>query len=149
MTTRTEHRPRDGITPHHRTHSTRWRHIDHIPVTSPEQTILDCAATIKSDKLLRRIIRQAQAEQATTHARLLLVNAQSAGARGTARLRTELADGPSPDTQRQRGRSPHLPDHNAVIEVDSPLHDNPAARKHDAAKQDRLEAKGLKVYRLS
>ncbi len=42
-----------------------------------------------------------------------------------------------------------LPEHNAVIEVGSELHENPAARKHDAAKQERLEVKGLRVYQLA
>lgn len=169
--TPTQRASRDGITAHHRSRLTELQRIDHIPVTSPEQTILDCAATITSDKLLRRIVRQAQANKDTTHARLALLNAQSAGVRGTARLRAELETGPSPtrsanedkvlELLRNPGRiSPnhdidgdevdlYLPDHNAVIEVQSELHDNPAAKKHDEAKQARLEAKGLKVYWVS
>jgi hypothetical protein len=171
VTTTTERAPRDGITPHHRTRSKDWRRIDNIPVTSPEQTILDCAATLRSDKLFQRIVRQSQAEKATTHARLLVFNAQSAGIRGTARLRAELAEGPSPtrsgneDDVLKLLRSSgtilpnhdidgdevdlYFPEHRAVIEVDSELHDNPAAKKHDAAKQARLEAKGLKVFRIA
>lgn len=170
VTTATERRKRDGIVPHQRTASTAWRYVDHIPVTSPEQTILDCAGTLRSDRLLRRIIRQAQAERSTTHARLVVHAARSAGARGVARLRAELADGPSPtrsanedrvlDLLRHGGRilSNHdidgdevdiyIPEHDVVIEVDSVLHDNPAARAHDAAKQARLEAKGKRVYRI-
>ena len=170
VTTATERRPRDGITPHHRAMSKTWRYIDDIPVTAPEQTILDCAATIRSDRLFRRIVRIAQAERATTHARLLLLSARSAGVRGVARLRAELADGPSPTRSHNEDealallRNPgrvlpnhdiagdevdlYLPEHGAVIEVDSALHDNPAAARHDAAKTARLEARGLRVYRL-
>lgn len=170
VTTPTERSPREGITPHHRTRSTTRRVIDHIPVTGPEQTILDCAGTIRSDALLRRIIRIAQAEKATSHARLLAFSALHRGARGVARLKSELAEGPSPtrsanedtvlELLRHGGQilanhdiggdevDIYLPEHRVVIEVDSPLHDNPAARKHDAAKQARLEARGLRVYRL-
>lgn len=171
VTTASERRPREGIVPHHRARSTAWRLVDRIPVTSPEQTILDCAATLKSDRLFRRIIRQAQAEKATSHARLLLLAAQAAGVRGVARLRAELAEGPSPTRSANEDRvlellrhsgtilpnheihgdevDLYLPDHNAVIEVQSALHDNPAARKHDEAKQRRLEARGLRVYWVS
>ena len=68
-------------------------HVDQVPVTSPEQTILDCAATIRND----RIIRQAQAEQATNHVRLLLLCARSVGVRGVARPRR-----PDPHQPRHR-----------------------------------------------
>lgn len=171
VTTTTERAPRDGIVPHHRTRSTRWRFVDDIPVTSPEQTILDCAATLRSDKLFRRIIRQAQAERTTTHARLVLFIARSAGTRGVARVRAELAEGPSPTRSAKEDEvldllrsSPrilpnheidgdevdlYLPEHGVVIEIDGPLHENPAARRHDAAKQARLEAKRLRVFRMT
>ncbi len=170
VTTLTDHRPRQNLIPHCRSSSSEWRTVDHIPVTSPEQTILDCAATMKNDTLFRRIIRLAQAERATSHARLLLISARSAGVRGVSRLRTELAEGPSPtrsagedrvlDLLRHGGPiltnhvidgdevDVYIPERRAVIEVDSELHDNPAARKHDATKQRRLERKGLTVYRM-
>lgn len=171
VTTATEHRPRDGITPHHRSRSGAWRTVDFIPVTSPEQTILDCAATLRSDTLFRRIVRQAQAERATSHARLLVVAARSGGARGVVRLRVELADGPSPTRSAREDRvldllrhggpvltnhvidgdevDVYLPAQRTVIEVQSELHHNPAARRHDEAKRARLEAKGLRVHWLS
>jgi predicted transcriptional regulator of viral defense system len=170
VTTTTERAQRDGIKPHHRTRSTSWGHIDHIPVTGPEQTILDCAATIRSDKLFRRIVRQAQAEKTTSHTKLLLLTAQSAGVRGVARLRAELAHGPSPTRSAKEDdildllrSNPvilpnhdidgdevdlYLPEHGVVIEIDSPLHENPTSEADDAAKQDRVEGKGLRVYRL-
>lgn len=170
VTTPTRRHARDGITPHFRPRSTAWGVIDFIPVTSPEQTILDCASTMENDKLFKRIIRQAEAEKSTTHARLLLFSARNAGARGVSRLRRELAHGPSParsanedrvlDLLRSTGTilSNHdidgdevdlyLPEHNVAIEVDSDLHANEAAQKHDAEKQARVEAKGVRVYRI-
>lgn len=93
--TPTKRRPRAGITPHHRPNAP-WGHIDFIPVTGPEQTILDCAHSITNEKLFKRIIRQAQANQDTTHAKLVAFASQSAGVRGVARLRAELQHGPSP-----------------------------------------------------
>jgi predicted transcriptional regulator of viral defense system len=104
VTTTTERDRRDGITPHQRTRSTTWRYIDHIPVTGPEQTILDCAATVANDKLFRRIVRQAQAERATTHARLLLLTCRSAGVRGVARLRAPSQPWPGPEQPHDRCR---------------------------------------------
>lgn len=171
VTAPTERRPREGIRPHRRTGSTEWGTIDHIPVTGPEQTLLDCAGTVRSDTLFQRIVRQAQAERATTHARLLLLCAGSAGVRGVARLRRELADGPTATRSANEDRVVNLlrnggpmltnyvidgdevdlyfPEARAVIEIQSELHDNPAARKHDAAKKARLEARGLQVYWMS
>ena len=170
VTTTTERDPRDGIVPHHRTRSVHWRYIDHIPVTGPEQTILDCAATLKSDRALRRVIRQAQVDKHTTHARLAAFALLHRGARGVARMKRQLADGPSPtrsaneddvlELLRHAGRilpnhvidgdevDLYLPDHNTAIEVDSPLHDNPTARADDAAKQARLQARGIRVRRI-
>jgi hypothetical protein len=54
----------------HRANGVAWRIIDSIPVTSPEQTILDCASTINNDKAYRRIVRQAQVDDLTSHARV-------------------------------------------------------------------------------
>lgn len=169
--TPTKRKPRDGITPHHRRPGFAWRTIDHIPVTGPEQTILDCATTIASDKAYRRIVRQAQVDKLTTHARLLAFSALSAGVRGVARLRAELQDGPSPtrssfeddivDILRHGGE----PEINAVvhgeeldlfyralgvgIEINGSPHDNPTAQADDAAKAERLERLGVKLYFLS
>lgn len=171
VVTPTKRAPREGIRPHHRNRITHYRMVDHIPVTTPEQTILDCAAVIRSPKAYRRIVRQAQVDGLTTHARLLAFSAYSAGARGVARLRAELADGPSPtrsafeDEVLEILRHGGTPETNAivfgeevdiyyrdlgvVIEVQGPPHDNPTARADDAAKAARLEARGLKVYSLS
>jgi hypothetical protein len=169
--TTTERRPREGITPHHRTKSVAWRHIDHIPVTGPEQTILDCATTIPSDKAYRRIVRQAQVDELTSHAHLLAFAALNHGARGVARLKRELADGPSPtrsafeddvlDLFRHGGQP--IPNYKLghdefdlawpalrkLLEVQGSPHDNPTAHADDIAKEARAAARGFEVYWLS
>ncbi|MEA2126489.1 MAG: hypothetical protein QOI80_3271 [Solirubrobacteraceae bacterium] len=169
--TRTERRPRTGITPHHRARSVAWRYIDDIPVTGPEQTILDCATTIGSGKAYRRIVRQAQVDELTSHARLVAFASLNRGARGVARLKRELADGPSPTRSTfedeilelfRHGGEPEInyklggdefdlcwPDLRKIVEVDGSPHDNPTARADDAAKQARAEARGFQVLRLS
>ncbi|MEJ7891408.1 MAG: DUF559 domain-containing protein [Solirubrobacteraceae bacterium] len=171
VTTTTKRHPRDGIVPHHRERPVRWRYIDGIPVTSPEQTVLDCATTIRSDKAYRRIVRQAQVDEVTNHARLIAFAALSRGARGVARMKRELADGPSPTRSGfeddvldvfRRGGEPevnadiggdevdlYFPALAVVIEVDGSPHANPTAKADDAVKQARLEARGLQVLRLS
>jgi hypothetical protein len=171
VTTLKKRLPRDGIVPHHRANGVNWRFIDGIPVTGPEQTVLDCATTVKSDRAYRRIVRQAQVDEATSHARLVAFAAMCRGQRGVARLKRELADGPSPtrsgfedevlDIFRTGGEpQPNVsidgdevdlywPQLGIVIEVDGQPHDNPTARADDAAKRSRLEARGLKVLRLS
>jgi hypothetical protein len=169
--TPTRRAAREGITPLHRRSWPPWRHIDHIPVTSPEQTILDCASTIASDKAYRRIVRQAQVDEQTTHARLLVFAAQHPGARGVARLKRELADGPSRtrsgfeddvlDLFRHGGEPvPNFhvgddewdlafPARRVLLEVQGSPHDNPTARADDIAKQARAEARGFTVYWIS
>jgi very-short-patch-repair endonuclease len=42
----------------------------------------------------------------------------------------------------------HFPDHNLVIEVDSPCHDTPIRQEDDAHKEAILNAHGLRVLRL-
>lgn len=172
VTTLRERRPRQGIITHHQRQQTPWRYVDGIPVTSPEQTILDCATTVRSPKAYRRIVRQAQVDDLTSHARLLAFAARSRGQRGVARLKQELADGPSPtrsgfeDEVLEVFRKGGEPEVNAVIdgdevdlffrklgvvvEIDGGVHDNPTARADDAAKQARLEKRrGLRVLRVS
>jgi hypothetical protein len=171
VTTLRKRQPRDGITPHHRANGVAYRFVDHIPVTGPEQTILDCASTITSAKAYRRIVRQAQVDELTSHARLLAFAAQNKGHRGVARLKKELADGPSPTRSGfeddvlevfRTGGNPepnydlhgeevdlYFPKFGVVIEVDGGVHDNPTAKADDEAKTERLEALGYTVLRLS
>jgi hypothetical protein len=169
--TQQKQRPREGITPLHRRSWPSWRYLDDIPVTSPEQTILDCASTTESDRAYRRIVRQAQVDDLTSHARLLVFAARNAGARGVARLRNELADGPSRTRSGfeddvlelfRRGGEPvpnyklggdewdlAFPALRTLLEVQGDPHDNPTARADDIAKQERAEAVGWTVYWIS
>lgn len=169
--TPTQRAPRDGITPIHRSRPVHYGFIDHIPVTGPEQTILDCASTVRSDKGYRRIVRQSQVDGATTHARLVAFAALNKGSRGVARLKRELEDGPSPTRSANEDRVLDLIRHGGeplvnhvigedefdlvyldqrvIVGIDGPVHENPTAKADDAAKQDRAEALGFVVYRLS
>lgn len=164
-------RPRHGIVPHHRSEGVAWRYVDGIPVTSPEQTILDCATVVRGDRAYRRIVRQAQVDDLTSHVRLLAFAAANSGRRGVARLKRELSEGPSrtrsgfedevldvfrhggePLQNHRIGRDEvdlFFPRLNVAIEVDGPVHDNPTAQADDAAKQARLERRGVRVLRLS
>ncbi len=171
VTTLKKRSPRDGIVPHHRADGVVWRFVDGIPVTGAEQTVLDCATTVKSDKAYRRIVRQAQVDELTSHARLVAFAAKSRGVRGVARLKRELADGPSPTRSGfedevlevfRTGGEPlvnqviggdevdlYWPKLGVIIEVDGSPHDNPTAQADDAVKQARLQARGYTVLRLS
>ena len=168
--TPTPRKPREGITTIHRTKPGRSKYIDLLPVTGPEQTVLDCASTVRSDRAYRRIVRAAQIED-TSHARLLAFAAMNAGARGIRRMRRELADGPSPTRSAnedevleifRNGGQPianhrfapdlegdlYFPKLGIVIEVDSALHDGPTAEADDERKDERYRALGLIPYRL-
>lgn len=171
VVTRTKRDPREGIVPHHRSRGRAWRTIDDIPVTVPEQTILDCASTVRGDRAYRRIVRQAQVDGHVTHARLLAFAALNAGRRGVARLRAELADGASRtrsgfeddvlDLFRHGGEPiPNFtlgadefdlawPALRKLVEVQGSPHDNPTARADDIAKEARAYAHGFTVYWLS
>ena len=164
-------RPRDGIVPHAHTNGFPWRFVDGIPVTSPEQTILDCATTIRNDKAYRRIVRKAQADGLTTHAKLLAFAASNPGRRGVARMKRELREGPSPTRSGfeddvleilRSGGEPlvnHVIDGDEIdlffpklgvgLEVDGSPHDNPTAKADDEAKTERLRNRGVKLLRVS
>jgi hypothetical protein len=165
--TATPRKPRDGITPIHRANPGPWKHIDHIPVTGPEQTVLDSALTVQSQTAYRRIVRQSQVEH-TTFAKLLAFAHINKGARGITRMRRELADGPSPTRSAnedeilevfRRGGEPipnaivfeeevdlWFPKLDTAVEVMSGLHDNPTARADDEAKRERLQSRGVRVF---
>ena len=171
VVTTTERKPRDGIVPHHRGDGVAWRFVDNIPVTGPEQTILDCATTIANDKLYRRIVRQAQVDEATSHAKLVAFAAMNRGRRGIVRMKRELATGPSPTRSGfedevlelfRTGGEPlvnhviagdeldlYFPRLNVAIEVQGQPHDNPTAQADDEAKRQRLARRGVKVLFLS
>lgn len=164
--TPTPRRPRQGITPIHRANPGPSKHIDLIPVTGPEQTVLDAATTIRSDKAYRRVVRASQIDD-TTYPRLLAFAAMNKGARGVARLKLELKDGPSRTRSAnedevlelfRHGGEP-IPNHvldgdefdlyfagvDVAVEVMSGLHANPTAHADDLAKKARAEARGTRV----
>ena len=164
-------RARDGIVTHCRSGGYAWRFSDGIPVTGPEQTILDCATTVRNDRAYRRIVRKAQADGLTTHTKLLVFAARCQGQRGVTRLKKELAAGPSPTRSAleddvleifRTGGEP-IPNHviegdeidlffpalQIGIEVDGPSHDNPTAQADDTAKTERLRARGVRLLRVS
>lgn len=169
VTTLTRRPSREGITAHHGPDGRR-QFIDFIPVTGPEQTVLDCACTVRSDKAYRRIVRQAQVDD-TTHLRLSAFAEKNRGRRGVSRLKRELQEGPSPTRSVnedevleifRRGGAPlvnhrfapdleadlYFPALGVVVEVDSPIHDGPAAQAGDERKDERYRALGLRPYRL-
>jgi hypothetical protein len=158
---------RDGITAHHRPRYQRYEIIGGIRTTTVEQTVLDCATVVASDKAYRRIVRQAQVDDLTSHAALLAFATMNKGARGVARLKHELADGPSRTRSAtedeilelfRKGGQPipnaivhgrefdlYFPSLDVAVEVMSGLHDNPTAHADDEAKKLHAEARGTKV----
>jgi hypothetical protein len=148
-----------------------------IRVTCPARTILDVAATMPA-KQLRRMVRQAQAEQRVNVRQLLDVLHRHPRQRGAAKLRCVIADGATPtrsdhedlvlDLVTQAGiERPELnpklhldgrdifPDmlwrnHRLVIECDGRRwHSDPLTRQNDADKQAILEAHGYRVLRIT
>ncbi len=150
---------------------------DGIRVTSPARTILDLASSM-SPRLLRRFVRQAQAEQRVNVRQLLEILERHRGWRGAAKLRALVADGPAPTRSdhedlvldlidragverpeinprlRLDGR-PISPDmlfrsERVVIECDSRRwHSDPLTQQEDADKQAILEAHGYRVLRIT
>jgi hypothetical protein len=150
---------------------------DGFLVTSPARTILDLAATMPA-KPLRRMVRQAQAEQRVNVRQLLEILHRHRAHRGAAKLRAVIADGPAPTRSahedlvldlidragierpelnpklRLDGRVIH-PDmlwreQRLVIECDSRRwHSDPLTQQDDADKQAILEAHGHRVLRIT
>jgi predicted transcriptional regulator of viral defense system len=150
---------------------------DGIRVTSPARTILDLAATT-GPKALRRLTRQAQAEQHVNVRQLLDVIDRHPHHRGAARLRATIADGPAPTRSDHEDLVLDLidragiarPELNAWLHLDgrhiSPdmlwraqrvaiecdsrrWHSDPLTRQDDADKQAILEAHGYRVLRIT
>lgn len=150
---------------------------DGIRVTCPARTILDLAATMGA-KELRRMARQAQAEQRCNVRQLLDVLRRHPRHRGAARLRAVVADGPAPTRSdhedlvldlidgagiprpqlnprlRLDGRTilPDMlwPGERLAIECDSRRwHSDPLTVQDDADKQAILEAHGYRVLRIT
>jgi very-short-patch-repair endonuclease len=140
-------------------------------VTTIEQTILDMASVVRSDKAYRRVVREALVQDLITYEELVAFADQNAGARGVKRLRRELETPARTRSQleddvldelRRQGLDPgqnvgvhgvevdlFFADQGLVIEVDRPVHDNPLAQADDARRQAFLEARGLRVLRVA
>lgn len=152
-----------------------WR--DGIPVTTPARTLLDLAATMP-ERELRRVVRQAQAEDIVAIAQVRAILTRSSGHRGVRALRAVVADGPAPTRSALEDALLDLldsagierPELNPRLRVDGATivpdmlwrglrlaieadgaawHDNKLTREHDAVKQARLEAAGLRVMRVT
>jgi very-short-patch-repair endonuclease len=67
-----------------------------IPVTTPEQTILDLAVTMYSDRHFRRLVHESEAQELVTPDSLRAEIGRSPGHRGAKRVLAEIADGPKP-----------------------------------------------------
>ncbi len=147
-----------------------------IPVVTPARALLGMAATLHSDKALRRAVHEAEVQRWITHRKLQKQIERSPDSAAAKRLAEIIAPGPTPTRSgdedevveliRRHGLPRHLtntgipglpswievdvhfPDHGLVIEVDSPFHDTRIRQKDDADKQAIIEAHGLRVMRL-
>jgi len=148
-----------------------------IPVTTAARTCLDIAAGLSTD-VLRRPVRQAQAEHRTNVRQIADVLARANGHRGAKKLADLIATGPAPTRSELedlvldlllRGGLPHpdvnrplvrfgrriVPDfrwaaQRLVVEADGAAwHDGKLAREDDAERQAILEASGERVIRIT
>jgi hypothetical protein len=168
----------DGIRVHRSRTLERDVFVRHgIRVTSPARTLLDLAAVLP-ERSLRRMARRAQAQRAVTIREIHELLARANGHHGAERLRAVIADGPAPTRsdledllldlldkakiQRPEINAPLrfedetiTPDYlwraqRVAIEADSVTwHEHKLTREHDADKQARLEAAGLRVLRIT
>jgi very-short-patch-repair endonuclease len=159
------HRPR-SIDPRDTTR------IHGIPTVTPARAILEIAPRLSDDRL-KRLVRQAQAEEVANVRQFAATLRRANGRRATARLAALIATGPAatrsshedvvldlllqagfehPDVNRQLGEvHPDLrwPAQRLILEVDSVWHDGRLAQELDAARQADLEAAGERVLRTT
>ena len=149
-----------------------------IPVTTAAHTVLDCAATMYSQRAFRRLVHEAEAQGKTDPEELRAEVERCPGHPGAARLMAEITDGPKPtrsgteDDVVDMLRRHHFPsfetnvhvpgtpdwvevdiffsERNLAIEVDGgPWHATKFRHKLDAYKQALIEAAGVRVLRLT
>ncbi len=171
-------RSRRGIRVRHAKPSPPTKTVNNIPVTTPSHTVLDCAATMYSDRAFRRLVHEAEAQRKTNPAELQAEIDRFPDHPGAARLAAEIADGSKPtrsgleddvvEILRRHDFPPfdtnvHIPGtpdwvevdilfraDNLAIEVDGgPWHATQFRRKLDAHKQALVEAAGVRVMRLT
>jgi very-short-patch-repair endonuclease len=145
-----------------------------IPTTIPARAILEIAPKL-SDARLKRLTRQAQAEQLATVRQLADTLRRANGHRATKRLATLIANGPAPtrsshedvvldlvlaagfahpDVNKPLTNTAYVPDlrwptRRLILEVDSPWHDGRLSQELDATRQADLEAAGERVLRTT
>lgn len=145
-----------------------------IPTTTPARALLEIAPWL-SDRRLKRLVRQAQAERLATIDEiadtLRRANGHRAAKRLAALIDTEPAATRSSDedvvldlilnagfehpvvNQRLQGTSyyPDLrwPEQHLILEIDSAWHDGALAQELDATRQAELEAAGERVLRTT
>lgn len=154
----------------------RRRHLG-IPVTSPERTLLDLAATT-APRALRSAARRAQAEKRVSIRQVTEILGRCNGHRGTPALRALAADGPAATRSELEdlvldlldGAGIERPVVNATLRLDGAAvipdflwpsarlvveadgaawHDHRLTREADAIRQASLEAHGYRVVRVT
>lgn len=148
--------------------------IRNIPTTTPARAILEIAPRLSDDRL-KRLVRQAQAEQRASVRQFAETLRRANGHRATKRLATLIATGPAPtrsshedvvldlvldagfehpDVNKPLDETPYRPDlrwpaQRLILEVDSAWHDGRLAQDLDATRQAELEAAGERVLRTT
>lgn len=145
-----------------------------MPITTPNRTLLDLAATDLPDEPLERAVHEAEVQRRISVPSLLGYLAETPPRPGTKRLRRLITPGPAPTRNRFEDRllrllaehglphpvcntklhgmevDFHWPDSRLVVEADGlRVHDTPYARRRDRRKQARLEEHGLRVLRVT
>lgn len=148
--------------------------VNGIPTTTAARALLEIAPLL-SDRRLKRVVRQAQAEKATNVRQIAAMLRRANGHRATKRLAAIIATGPAPTASGDEdivldlllqaglehpvvnaplavGDTTYRPDlrwpaQHLVLEVDSAWHDDPLSRRLDAERQAELEAMGERVLR--
>jgi very-short-patch-repair endonuclease len=174
--------PRDrlGIRIHRVTELPRsdWRWCQGMRVTTADRTILDLAATLRSDHVFRRTVHEALVQRRVSEHALRKAIDTHPGHPGANRLAGEIKDGAKPTrsgfedwgvqllrrydfpafkTNVHPAGTPswvevdiYFSEQRLVIEIDGDrYHQTPYRRERDAKKQALLEAAGLKVLRLT
>ena len=175
----TSGRKRDGIR-FHRSRTIAPRDVTRrhgIRCTTPARAILEIAPQL-SDRRLKRVVRQAQAERLASVRQFADVLRRANGHRGAKRIAEIITTGPAPTASGHEdevldlilaaglehpvvnarllaGATPYRPDlrwasQRLSLEIDSsPWHDGPLAQELDADRQAELEATGERVLRTT
>lgn len=150
--------------------------VDGIPTTTAARALLEIAPQL-SDRRLKRVVRQAQAEKAANVRQIADVVRRANGRKATRRLAAIIATGAAPtvsgdedvvldlvlnagfahpdvNTRLEVGRESYYPDlrwpaQGLILEIDSAWHDGPLANELDAGRQADLEAAGERVLRTT